>query len=463
MHTLMISSVLDIFSKTKDIFCQNRTADLFAQHMLANIVLPSRKPISQLICLLGKQNQDWSNHYKLYSQYKWDDEKLFGSIVEGISPELNNQKFLAVNYDETSIPKGGKKIPGVSLQRDPHSPKFRANFKLALRCGQASIQLPITNVHTIARSIPIDFKVCPILKKPSKKASDEEIQQYKEEQKEQTFSKQALHRFKIIRDLLDRKGFCNKRLIFVVDNAFCNQTIFKANLDRVGVIARTRKDTKLCLAAGPEARVNQFFDQKTFSPEEVMKDNTIPWKHTFIRKKGKKTKIKYKELSNVYWRTGAGRKPLRLLVIAPLKYWKHQSWQYTDAAFLLTDVLELSGYVIIQAYNNRWQIEVNHWDEKDVFGLGDAQVWSEKSVERQLRSVVFAYSVVLVAGRKYEVGRQGMHIEGMSKSKWYSKRPRWSLRDMTSRLRYEMWNYPESTSSVRFKSDFVKSLIYNIF
>ncbi len=462
MHTLMISTVLDIFAKTKNIFCQKRTSDLFTQHGIANIILSSRKPVSQLINVLGKGEKDWSSHYRLYSQYKWDDEKVFETIIESLKPELNKLSFLAINYDETSIPKGGKKIPGVSLQRDPHSPKFRANFKLALRCGQASIQLPITNEHTIARSIPIDFKVCPVLKKPSKKASEEEIKKYKAESKEKTFSKQALQRFKALRALLDRQGFANKQMMMVVDNAFCNQTIFKENLERTTILARARKDTKLCFAA-KKPRSNQFFDSISFCPEDVLKDNNIPWKQCVIRKKGKKIKVKYKEAQKVYWRTGAGRKPLRLLVIAPLRYWKHKSWQYTDVAFLLTDDIEVSAKELVQAYNNRWQIEVNHWDEKDVFGLGDAQVRSAMSVERQLRSVVFAYSVVLVAGRKYEVGRQGMIMEGMGRSKWYCKRPRWSLRDMTSRLRYELWNYPESTDSINVRLNLSKPLIYNVF
>lgn len=458
----MISTVMDIFAKSKDIFCQNRTANLFGQHVLANIILPSRKPISQLIHVLGEEKEDWSNHYRLYSQYKWEDEKLFEPILESLTPELKKQSFLSINYDETSIPKGGKKIPGVSLQRDPHSPKFRANFKLALRCGQASIQLPITNDHTIARSVPIDFKVCPVLKKPSKKASELEIKEYKNEQKEKTFSKQALHRFKSIRVLLDRKGCYSKRILLVVDNAFCNQTIFKANLERTTVLARARKDTKMCFAS-EKSRSNQFFDSITFCPEDVLKDSKIAWRRCIVWKKGKRIKVRYKELKNVYWRTGAGRRSLRLLVIAPLRYWKHKAWQYTDAAFLLTDDVEASAKELIQAYNNRWQIEVNHWDEKDVFGLGDAQVRSKKSVERQLRSVVFAYSVVLVAGRKHEVGRQGIGIEGMSRSKWYSERPRWSLRDMTSRLRYEIWNYPESTDNIELKLNLIKPLIYNVF
>ena len=462
MHTSMISTVLDIFAKTKSIFSQSRTANLFAHHLFANICLTSRKPISQLIHLLGKEDKDWSKHYRLYSKHKWDGERLFDSIIQSIPHELKKLPFITINYDETSIPKGGKKIPGVSLLRDPHSPKFRANFKLGLRCGQASIQLPLNNNHPIARSVPIDFKICPVLKKPSRKASEEEINAYKTLSKERTLSKQALERFKFLRQSMNNQGYSNKRILMVLDNAFCNQTVFKSNLVNINVLARARKDTKLCFAA-KNGRSNQFFDLHSFCPEDVLKDTTIPWQYRVIRKKGRKIKVKCKEIKGCYWRTGSGRKPLRLIVIAALRYWKNNKWNHTDPAFLLTDDLEATLKELIQAYNNRWQIEINHWDEKDVFGLGDAQVRSPKSVERQLRSVVFAYSVVLVAGRKHEVGRQGTFMEGMGRSKWYSERPRWSLRDMMRQIRYEVWNFPQITESIGLKLNLIKPLIYNAY
>lgn len=54
----MIPSVMDIFAKTKDVFCQKRTANLFGQHILANSVLPTRKPIFQLIHVLRGEKED---------------------------------------------------------------------------------------------------------------------------------------------------------------------------------------------------------------------------------------------------------------------------------------------------------------------------------------------------------------------------------------------------------------------
>ena len=43
-------------------------------------------------------------------------------------------------------------------------------------------------------------------------------------------------------------------------------------------------------------------------------------------------------------------------------------------------------------YFDRWQIEVNHRDEKDTLGVGQAQMWNPVSVPKQPALVVASYS-----------------------------------------------------------------------
>ena len=47
---------------------------------------------------------------------------------------------------------------------------------------------------------------------------------------------------------------------------------------------------------------------------------------------------------------------------------------------------------------DRWQIECNHRDEKEIMGVGQAQVRSPKSVARQPVFTVAVYSILMVAG-----------------------------------------------------------------
>ena len=52
---------------------------------------------------------------------------------------------------------------------------------------------------------------------------------------------------------------------------------------------------------------------------------------------------------------------------------------------------------LLQAYFDRWQIEINHREEKHWLGVGQAQVWSKQSVPRHPAFVVACYSLLWLA------------------------------------------------------------------
>jgi len=110
----------------------------------------------------------------------------------------------------------------------------------------------------------------------------------------------------------------------------------------------------------------------------------------------------YKEVKPVLWKKGTGATPYRLIVIAPLRYRRNKGAKllYRDPAYLLTPDLERPATIILQHYAFRWDIEVDHRDEKSLTRVGDAQVRSEKSVTCQPQFAVFAYSLLLLAALK---------------------------------------------------------------
>ena len=110
--------------------------------------------------------------------------------------------------------------------------------------------------------------------------------------------------------------------------------------------------------------------------------------------------MRYKEVRAVFWRTGCRKRALRLLVIAPIPYRVpgRRRKGYRDPAYLLTTDVHGTARELLQAYSDRWQIEVNHREEKDTLGVGQAQLRSPRSVPRQPAFVVAAYSALLLAG-----------------------------------------------------------------
>ena len=112
----------------------------------------------------------------------------------------------------------------------------------------------------------------------------------------------------------------------------------------------------------------------------------------------------------------------------PYKLSQQARTNYRDPAYLLTTDLKGSIQLLLQSYFDRWQIEINHREEKQWLGVGQAQVWSPKSVPRHPAFVVACYSLLLLAGlRAYGPGRTNAYLP-LPKWRRCSWRPLpWSL------------------------------------
>jgi hypothetical protein len=251
---------------------------------------------------------------------------------------------VGVAIDDTRLPKTGHCIEQAFYQRDPLSPPFHVNLMLGLRFLQASLLVPTYRLAPVStRGLPIRFEEVSRVKKPSRKAKPEAWEEYKEAIKHHNLSQSFVASAGQLRLELDLAGGEKKTLVLASDGSFCNRTCFRAPRDRTELIARARKDAVLC--RGAEAGRRRFYDTVKFTPEQVRQDDEAqPWKQTKVFYGGKWRKVRYKEVAVVYWQGGAGRCPLRLLVVAPTPYRKRKSSKryYRKPAFLLTTDLTAS-------------------------------------------------------------------------------------------------------------------------
>jgi hypothetical protein len=81
-----------------------------------------------------------------------------------------------------------------------------------------------------------------------------------------------------LRIALDQADGAKKTLVIAGDGSFCNRTVLATIPERSILIARTRKDAKLCFAAPPGGR--RLYAEDKFTPDDVRKDEKIPWKTT---------------------------------------------------------------------------------------------------------------------------------------------------------------------------------------
>lgn len=402
-------------------FPQHRTLLLAIRLAISLLVVPGRKTVSRALLASGRQDRDWSADYKLFSRSTWDSRNLFRPAIE-MSEQHSRSDFIAIGIDDTCIPKNGRHIPGVCYCRDPMSPPFQVNLILGKRFLQASVLLPLylTNETPLsARAIPIAFEDIAPIKKPRKNAGESEWEVYKEEKKKKNMSMSFVTMVHDLRGKYDDAGAHDKTLVIVGDGSFCNRTVFNQEFDRCIVVARARKDARLCFRAKGNKR--RFYDIHKFTPEQIRQDETIPYVSTNIFFGNENREVRYKEVSNVYWQRAAKRKKIRVIVIAPTGYrlTKKSKKLYREPAYLFTTDLTTPASTLIQMYFDRVQIEFNFRDEKQIVGVGQAQVRNENSVPRQPAFVVAAYSLLLFSA---------LNLFGGERTKDYLPLPKWRTR-----------------------------------
>jgi len=443
----LLNTWLELVADWRGVFAQVRTTRRAVRQALGSLVCLGRRTLSRVIWTNGGEQRSWSAEYFLHSRAEWDPQQLFAPVLERALAWCPG-RLVGVAVDDTRLRKTGLCVPQAFYQRDPLSPPFRWNLMRGLRFLQASLLVPLHRRAPVgSRALPIRFQEAPAVKRPRRNAGPEQWGRYRELTKRLNLSCRFVAMMAQLRRTLDAAGAAAKILVIAGDGSFCNRTVFSAPRDRTQIIARARKDAVLCFRAPQPSR--RFYAVEKFTPEQVRQDEAVPWQTTKLFYGGQRRRLRYKEIRGVYWRTAARQQSLRLFVVAPTPYRKRKSGRryYRRPAYLLTTDLTSSAKSLLQIYFDRWQIEVNHREEKDTLGVGQAQLWNETAVPRQPVLVVAAYSALLLASLVAFGTERGRAYAALPKWRRNAKRP--SCLDLITLLRKEMTQYPEKLAAYR--------------
>jgi len=121
-----------------------------------------RHTITGMLSAAGREQQDWSADYRVFSRGRFKPSDMFGLVEGRLLERLPEGQAVVTALDDTKCRKTGTKIPGVSYQRDPMSPPFHTNFIRAQRFAQLSLMMPLdVNAPAAARGFPIRFRHVP--------------------------------------------------------------------------------------------------------------------------------------------------------------------------------------------------------------------------------------------------------------------------------------------------------------
>ena len=368
---------------------------------------------------------------------------MFGVVRKGIKDMIPAREPMVVSIDDTLLKKSGKKTYGVSWKRDPMGPPFHVNFIKAQRFIQISAALPSGDGPSPARMIPIDLAFSDKPVKPKKSAPEEEWRQYRALSRKMSVSNQGSKMICLLREKLDSEGEEKRRLVVVADGGYTNGSIMKNLPGNTTFIGRMRKDAKLyhppVYDGKPPNGRRRVYGDRGHTPEELRCDQSIPWQEVKVFAAGKEHSFRVKSLTPLLWRS-AGPLPLKLVVIAPLAYRPRKGSRllYRQPAFLICTDIDMPLDDILQYYVWRWDIEVNFRDEKQLIGMGEAQVHSESSAKRVPEFVAACYAMLLLSAHK--AFGAGSIPGAIPPPKWIKREKlRFTTKDLISQLRSELW------------------------
>ncbi len=421
----LLPRLCEVLSGWQRCFRDHRTFRRAKEHALALLVCLGRRTISRSICVLGRQFRNWTPEYRLFSKCRWKPHSLFDVVLKQIPELLSPAQPLVVALDDTPCRKTGKRIRAAKILRDPLSPPYHLNLCHALRFLQAVMLVWPRQSAGAARAIPVAFDLAPPVpkpkspRKPRKGASKKDwaayardwrthrtaLKNHRKMQERNGLSAQGARLLNELRKRCNQVAAWKDRVLWaVVDASFCNRTVFRLLDRRIVLIGRVRKDIRLYGPVPPSAKRKQgrrgrkaSYGSLLPTPEQLRQDPATPWERCVIFAAGKRHDLNYKTMAPVFWRSGAGTRPMRLVVIRPLRYRAHGHTLYRGPAYLLVDDTNVPVVQALQAYFYRWEIEVDQKDEKDLLGVGQAQVWSDVSVERQPAFHVASFAALLVA------------------------------------------------------------------
>ena len=406
-----------------------------------------RHTLTGLACTAGRQALDWSSDCRFFSEAIWHPDGLFDPVRKGVR-ELEPQGMpYLVLPDDTYLKKTGKKIPGVKYIRDPMSPPFHSNFIRGQRFLQISALLPAQAEPGPARAIPIDYQHIPPIPKPDRDARSETWEAYHRRQREENKNACAVRRIRHIREQMDHI-FATPQdpLVVIGDGGFCNGPFLKPLPERTTFIGRVRADAKFYYPlpnplSSARGRRRQYGDRAP-TPDQLRKDENVQWEVVKAYAAGEVRDFSVKRIRCIYWRKIGPTCPLQLVVIRPLGYRLRKGSRilYRHPGYLICTDPHLPLHKLVQYYVWRYDVEVNHRDEKQIIGVGQAQVRNHQAAERVPTFAVAAYAMLLLAGAQ-TYGPSATEPQ-LPLPKWRTKSPRHRLTttDLIRQLRHDLWS-----------------------
>lgn len=422
---------------------QRRTLTRLKKVVIGLMACHGRATITNSIMFRGEEQKDWSADYKLFNRSEIETVVLLRApLVEGVK-ELPGDTDIEIALDDMGLPKNGLKIPQARWMHDPLAPKFmKGAVRWGIRMLHAALIIPSANGER-PLAITVGFQPIPAVAKPKEEEWDAmskaEQAAWLGKKKEALLTTKSVELIHHLRKTLDDYGYAHRRLLLVVDGSFTNHHVVGKLPHNTVLIGRFRKDSKLRLPVeGKQGK--RIYGDPIPTPEEHRTNMLLPVQVATLWYGGSWREIKFMERSRLYW-MGTKSTLARMIIVMPVPYRLpgRKRRGYNKPGYLLTTDLHTPASVLVQAYLNRWQIEVLHRELKDGLGVGQVQAFSFNANETVHTAVAAGYALLTLAGHQMTKGKRDDRFPALPKWRQGKEPNRLTQRDLLSMLRNDLF------------------------
>lgn len=385
------------------------------QHMLVGwIMAPGPRTISEVWQATGRAGKyHWDTAYSLYASARWDWDELGKILVLLIVARLIPTGAVWIVIDDTLCHKRGASVSFGGFFLDAvTSTKKKKNF----RFGVNWVVLGLA-VHLPFRK---DRGFClPVLWRAYHK---------KGTAGHKTRTELAAELGQLVAGWLS-----DRECWMVVDNAYLNGTVLSTLPSNVNVIGPMRWNAALhelpeLSVGGSKGRPRKRGDRLP-TPREMIDDPAeYPATEMDIVFGEESRRLRIQMVKDILWYTGTKSKPIAIVLVRDIK------GEWRDEVLLSTNPGVTADFVIA-GYCRRWSIEVVFRESKQLTGLHDPHVRTEKSVERAHPMSWFVQSLTIL----WYAG-DGQECPGVKRDRpWYKSKVTPTFSDMLGSLRLQHW------------------------
>lgn len=432
----LLTHLFMILEAHRPAFRQERSYRRAMALVLGELFAFGKHTVTQLLMSLGLGEADWSAWYRLFSQERYDEEKLADCLLGEVVGHVPEREPFVIGVDSFQIPRDSRKMPGSCWLRAPRTAVFMRGIHRAQRFVNVAWLLPI--VEGYSRALPLRLvaaftaKARPALEPPRKEWEA------------------ALEGVSWVRAGLDRLGRQAQPVLLVGDGGFDNVKLWQGLPAGVVAIVRTAKNRCLYELPAPyEGRGRRRkYGPRLLAPQEWLHVRR-GWHDFRAQVRNRQVQLRYRVVGPCVRRLAAER-PLFLIVIKGATYKagkRAPRIKYRKPGFYLVSAVETeSGWALplpdtelLGWVWQRWELEVAHREMKSSWGIGDKQCWNPRSVTTAVQFSAWVYAILLLAGYR----AWGLTAGPPVPTRWWRGSRRWSFNTLWRGFRAALWTEPD--------------------